>query len=106
MWKTAGVSGRKDSGDCEVVVISCSILKLYPCTIYLLWIIYIIFILLSRGKSTSSVQVVDIVDIGEELGQMETEVKIALPMSNNTLTIAEEYIQYLTRTQEYIQWTS
>jgi hypothetical protein len=36
---------------------------------------------------------VDIVDIGEELGQMETEVKIALPMSNNTLTIAEEYIQ-------------
>ena len=36
---------------------------------------------------------VDIVDIGEELGQMETEVKIALPVSHNTLTIVEEYVQ-------------
>ena len=30
---------------------------------------------------------VDIVDIGEELGQMATEVKIALPMSHNDLRI-------------------
>ena len=29
----------------------------------------------------------DIGDIGEELGQMETEVKIALPMSHNDLRI-------------------
>ena len=36
---------------------------------------------------------VDIVDIGEELGQMATEVKIALPMSHNVLTIVEEYVQ-------------
>jgi site-specific DNA recombinase len=36
---------------------------------------------------------VDIVDIGEELGQMATEVKIALPMSHNVLTIIEEYVQ-------------
>jgi hypothetical protein len=35
----------------------------------------------------------NIVDIGEELGQMETEVKIALPMSHNVLTIVEEYVQ-------------
>jgi hypothetical protein len=35
---------------------------------------------------------VDIVDIGEDLGQMETEVKIAFPMSHNVLTRAEEYI--------------
>jgi hypothetical protein len=36
---------------------------------------------------------VDIGDIGEELGQMETEVKIALPMSHNVLTIVEEHVQ-------------
>ena len=36
---------------------------------------------------------VDIGDIGEELGQMETEVKIAFPVSHNTLTIVEEYVQ-------------
>lgn len=35
----------------------------------------------------------DIGDIGEELGQMETEVKIALPMSHNVLTIVEEHVQ-------------
>lgn len=35
---------------------------------------------------------VDIGDIGEELVQMETEVKIAFPVSHNTLTRAEEYI--------------
>ena len=35
----------------------------------------------------------DIGDIGEELGQMETEVKIALPMSHNVLTSIEEYVQ-------------
>jgi hypothetical protein len=34
----------------------------------------------------------DIGDIGEELGQMETVVKIAFPVSHNTLTRAEEYI--------------
>lgn len=36
---------------------------------------------------------VDIDDIGEELGQMATEVKIAFPMSHNALTIVEEYVQ-------------
>jgi len=35
----------------------------------------------------------DISDIGEELGQMETEVKIAFPVSHDTLTIVEEYVQ-------------
>ena len=35
----------------------------------------------------------DACDIGEELGQMETEVKIALPISHNVLTIVEEYVQ-------------
>jgi hypothetical protein len=35
----------------------------------------------------------DIGDMGEELGQIATEVKIAFPMSHNTLTIAEEYLQ-------------
>ena len=35
----------------------------------------------------------DICDIGNELGQIATEVKIALPVSNNTLTSVEEYIQ-------------
>ena len=35
----------------------------------------------------------NIVDTGEELGQMATEVKIAFPMSNNVLTIVEEYVQ-------------
>jgi len=33
----------------------------------------------------------DIGDMGKELGQMATEVKIAFPMSHNTLTRAEEY---------------
>jgi len=32
-------------------------------------------------------------DMGEELGQMATEVKIAFPVSHNTLTIVEEYVQ-------------
>jgi hypothetical protein len=32
-------------------------------------------------------------DIGEELGQMETEVKIAFPVSHNTLISVEEYVQ-------------
>jgi hypothetical protein len=36
---------------------------------------------------------VDIVDIGEGLGQMATEVKIAFPMSHNSLTTIEEYVQ-------------
>ena len=36
---------------------------------------------------------VDIVDIGEDLGHMATEVKITLPMSHNVLTGVEEYIQ-------------
>ncbi len=36
---------------------------------------------------------VDIVDMGEELGQIATEVKIAFPVSHNTLTIVEEYVQ-------------
>jgi hypothetical protein len=35
----------------------------------------------------------DIGDMGEELGQMATEVKIAFPVSHNILTITEEYIQ-------------
>jgi hypothetical protein len=35
----------------------------------------------------------DVCDMGEELGQMGTEVKIALPVSHNTLTIVEEYVQ-------------
>ena len=36
---------------------------------------------------------VDIGDIGEEIRQIATEVKIAFPVSHNTLTIAEEYVQ-------------
>jgi len=35
----------------------------------------------------------NIVDIGEEMRQTVTEVKIAFPVSHNTLTIAEEYVQ-------------
>jgi hypothetical protein len=34
----------------------------------------------------------DACDIKENLAQMETEVKIAIPMSHNVLTRAEEYI--------------
>jgi hypothetical protein len=34
-----------------------------------------------------------IVGTGEELGQMGTEVKIAFPVSHNTLTSVEEYVQ-------------
>jgi hypothetical protein len=34
----------------------------------------------------------NIVDIGEEIGQIATEVKIAFPMSHNVLTIVEEYV--------------
>lgn len=33
---------------------------------------------------------VDIIDTGEELGQIATEFKIAFPVSHNTLTIVEE----------------
>jgi len=36
---------------------------------------------------------VDIGEIGEELGQIVTEVKIAFSMSHNALTIVEEYVQ-------------
>jgi hypothetical protein len=32
-------------------------------------------------------------DIGEDMGQTATEVKISLPMSHNTLTTVEEYVQ-------------
>ena len=32
-------------------------------------------------------------DMGEDMGYTVTEVKIALPMSHNTLTSAEEYMQ-------------
>jgi hypothetical protein len=32
-------------------------------------------------------------DMGEDMGHTVTEVKIALPMSHNTLTIIEEYIK-------------
>ncbi len=35
----------------------------------------------------------NICDIEVETGQMSTSVEILLPMSHNTLTIAEEYIQ-------------
>jgi hypothetical protein len=35
----------------------------------------------------------NIVDTGEDLGQMGTEVKIVFPMSHNVLTIVEEYVQ-------------
>jgi len=35
----------------------------------------------------------NICDIGGDLGQMATEVKIALPMSHNSLTTIEEYVQ-------------
>lgn len=35
----------------------------------------------------------DICDIGNELGQIATEVKIALPVFHNTLTSVEEYTQ-------------
>jgi hypothetical protein len=32
-------------------------------------------------------------DIEEDMGQMETGVKIAFPVSHNSLTIVEEYVQ-------------
>jgi hypothetical protein len=35
----------------------------------------------------------NIVDIGEEMEQTVTEVKIAFPVSHNTLTFVEEYVQ-------------
>ena len=35
----------------------------------------------------------NIVDIGEDLAQIATEVKIAFPVSHNTLTSVEEYVQ-------------
>ena len=35
----------------------------------------------------------DISDIGEDMGQIETGGKIALPMSHNTLTITAEYVK-------------
>ncbi len=35
----------------------------------------------------------EIDDIGEEMEQMETEVKIAFPVPHHTLTTVEEYIQ-------------
>ena len=35
----------------------------------------------------------NISDIGVDIGQMSTGVEILLPMSHNTLTIAEEYIK-------------
>ena len=35
----------------------------------------------------------DACDIREDLGQMGTEVKIAFPMSHNSLTTIEEYVQ-------------
>jgi hypothetical protein len=36
---------------------------------------------------------VDIGDIGEDIGQIATGVKIAFPMPHNVLTIVEEYVQ-------------
>ena len=33
-------------------------------------------------------------DMGEDMGHTVTEVKIAFPMSHNSLTIAEEHIQW------------
>jgi hypothetical protein len=35
----------------------------------------------------------DIGDMGKELGQIATRVKIAFPVSRNTLTSVEEYVQ-------------
>jgi hypothetical protein len=35
----------------------------------------------------------NIVGIGEDIGQAATEVKIAFPVSHDSLTIVEEYIQ-------------
>ena len=32
-------------------------------------------------------------DMGEDMGHTETEVKIALPMSHNTLTRVKEYVK-------------
>jgi hypothetical protein len=37
---------------------------------------------------------VNICDIGKDMGPTVKEVKIALPMSHNSLTIAEEHIQW------------
>ncbi len=37
--------------------------------------------------------VVNTCDMGEDLGHTVTEVKIALPMSHNTLTTIEEYVK-------------
>lgn len=34
-----------------------------------------------------------VVDLGEKLGQIVTEVEIALPISHNTLIIVEEYVK-------------
>jgi len=36
---------------------------------------------------------VDICDTGEDMGQMATEVKMALSMSHNIVTCVEEYVQ-------------
>ena len=36
---------------------------------------------------------VDIIDMGEELGQIATEVIIVFPMAHNAFTVVEEYVQ-------------
>jgi len=45
-----------------------------------------------RDWIREDVAIVDIGDIGEDIGQIATEVKIASPVSYNTKTRAEEYI--------------
>ena len=48
---------------------------------------------LTADTVREEVAIVGIGDTGEDMGQIATEVKIALPMSHNTLTSVEEYVQ-------------
>jgi hypothetical protein len=48
---------------------------------------------LTTNTVKENVAIVDIGDTGEDMGHKGMEVKIAFPMSHNTLTIAEEYIK-------------
>ena len=48
---------------------------------------------LTADTVREEVAIVGIGDTGEDMGQIATEVKIAFPVSHNTLTIVEEYVQ-------------
>ena len=48
---------------------------------------------LTADTAREDVAIVDICDTREDMGQEGMEVKIALPMSHNSLTTIEEYVQ-------------